>query len=619
MATQILMDGTPTDGANAWIDALVWGGRWIDGDGGTTTIRYNFASGFDSRYGTTGSAWLAHEQTAMRSALAAWEAVANVDFVESATTPDIKFWSVTDARMTALTGLSGILGFHEVPGYNSGQPLYGVFNNQGYGWNSSGLQKGAYGYITLIHELGHGLGLAHPHDGGDEFDANLFPGVTAEFGDYGDFNLNQGIYTTMSYNDGWAAALPSPSIYYGYQLTPMALDIAAIQAIYGANTTAAGGNNTYLLPKANVSGTGWSCIWDTGGIDTISAAGTTAACVINLNAATLVGANAGGIISRISGVYGGVTIANGVVIENATGGSGADTITGNVFANVLNGGGGADRMTGSNGNDIYYADNAGDIVTETNAVSATGGVDLVLSYLSAYTLGANVENGRIVSSGTANMTGNGLANIIHAGAGANVINGGAGIDTVSYAYASAGVSVNISVTTAQATGGSGSDRLSGFENVTGSNFSDKIYGTTGNNALAGVAGNDLICGYAGDDWLNGGLGNDTIYGGAGLDTFMFNTALGATNVDTIAGFATADDTIRLENTGIFTALVDGVLDVIAFVLGTEALDADDRIIFDTTSGALSYDADGFGGAAAIRFATLTSTVGSLTAADFLVV
>jgi serralysin len=95
--------------------------------------------------------------------------------------------------------------------------------------------------------------LAHPHDGGEE-DGKLFPGVTrGQPSDTGDFGLNQGIWTTMGYNDGWNM-VPAVSEAYGYQGTPMAFDIAALQCIYGANMTHHTGDDTYLLPTTNGTG-----------------------------------------------------------------------------------------------------------------------------------------------------------------------------------------------------------------------------------------------------------------------------------------------------------------------------------------------------------------------------
>jgi Ca2+-binding RTX toxin-like protein len=98
--------------------------------------------------------------------------------------------------------------------------------------------------------------------------------------------------------------------------------------------------------------------------------------------------------------------------------------------------------------------------------------------------------------------------------------------------------------------------------------------------------------------------------------FIFNAALdAATNVDEITDFSVADDTIRLDHL-VFAALgAPGVLAASAFHIGTQAADAGDRIVYDDVTGALSYDADGLGGAAGIQFATLTVGL-ALTNADF---
>ena len=190
--------------------------------------------------------------------------------------------------------------------------------------------------------------------------------------DTGEFGLNQGIWTVMSYNFGWRT-VPSSSYAFGWEGTPMAFDVAALQELYGANLTYNTGDNVYHLPGVNAAGTFWSCIWDAGGIDTISADGLAGNCFINLNDAPLTGENAGGYVSWMAGIRGGFTIAHDVldgsvvvnVIENAIGGKGNDKLIGNEFDNQLSGGlgkdtmvggDGSDTMIGGRGNDLYVVD-----------------------------------------------------------------------------------------------------------------------------------------------------------------------------------------------------------------------------------------------------------------------
>lgn len=274
MATQ--QDNIAGSGwGNTYIDSLIWGCRWT-GD----PIAYWFGSGAvpeeDSSIGAfTGAAWSAGEIAAFEYAVSQYEAVCNIDFEAAASqeTADMVWWLAPESAMG-----EGTLGMHEIPDGSYPQ-VYGYFNYEESTWD--GLRAGSYGYITIIHELGHGVGLAHPHDGGDERDATRFPGVRNPWST-GTNGLNQGVWTTMSYNDGWTGAR-SGSDAYGWQASLMALDIAALQALYGANMETRTGNDTYVLPTVNGAGTGWSCIWDAGGIDTISNAGSSLGATINLN------------------------------------------------------------------------------------------------------------------------------------------------------------------------------------------------------------------------------------------------------------------------------------------------------------------------------------------------
>lgn len=155
---------------------------------------------------------------------------------------------------------------------------------------------------------------------------------------------------------------------------------------------------------------------------------------------------------------------------------------------------------------------------------------------------------------------------------------------------------------------------------TGSANADTLIGSAGNDLLNGLGGNDSISGNGGSDTLVGGLGSDTLTGGAGTDVFRFNAALSVNNIDKITDFIAADDTIQLEN-AIFTKLsVTGVLNIANFKIGAVAADSNDFIIYNKTTGILSYDADGNDSGAAVQIAVLGITSHpTLTNADFVVI
>ena len=139
-------------------------------------------------------------------------------------------------------------------------------------------------------------------------------------------------------------------------------------------------------------------------------------------------------------------------------------------------------------------------------------------------------------------------------------------------------------------------------------------------SLGGDGSNNALTGTVHNDTLNGLAGNDTLTGGTGNDQFVFNTALNATtNVDSITDFTANSDKLVLDHL-IFTSLAAGSLGVGSFVSGVSpaAADANDFILYNTTTGAVSYDADANGAGVAIQFATLTASP-TLTAADFAII
>ena len=577
MATTVGSDGTPTNGSDPWLDSLVWGGHWTDNDGGTVTITYSLESGAAplSVFSGSGKTWSTAESDALRAAFDVWESVANIEFVEVSSGADIEYWLGSDSQV-------GALGWHNLPINNAFMPLYGVFSYEGFGWDSAGLEQGGYGFVTLIHEIGHGLGLAHPHDGGSEFDASQFPGVTAS-NDTGDYDLNQGIWTTMSYLDGWQTYGTSGSTQWGWQGTAMALDVAAVQLLYGANTSYASGSDTYVLPDSNGAGTFWSAIWDTGGIDTISHAGGNNAATINLNDAPLAAdpANAGGFVSYANGIIGGFTIANGVVIENAVGGNAADLITGNEYSNSLWGGAGNDTINGMAGADWLFGD-AGDdtlfggdgrdvfedlFTDETTSESATGGAGY-----DTYLFGAYSNFGAFLSGVTITSLGGGTYRVEESGNSSNYVlldeiellairnsrneiilediaellaldNGSAGAGSgTSGDDVIAGTILDDSIS-----GGTGRDIIQGFggdDDIAGGSEDDIVLGGAGSDVISGDDGADILLGGSGSDTLLGGTGNDKLSGGSGDDTLDGGSdddwLKGGAGNDTLTGDTGAD-------------------------------------------------------------------------------
>ena len=501
MATVTATSGAPT--GNIYIDALIWGSSWAPALGQGASLTWRVATSAETSVGTvTGATWTQEEITQLSQAFRAYGNVANLTFTRTSEfTSDLDYLKVTAREMRALKG-SGVSGFHDVPALGP-TPLTGVFNTGTGAWFEGGLNRGGAAFELFLHEIGHGLGLAHPHDGGG--DGQKFPGVTKS-SSLGTDGLNQGIWTVMSYNVGWTGQ-PRQGFDYGGVMGPMALDIAALQTIYGANTTFRAGDDSYALPLENIAGigTGWSCIWDTGGIDSLDAADTTKAVVIDLRAAPLVGANAGGYVSHVVGIVGGFTIAHGVTIENATTGLGADSIRGNDADNVIDTSSGNDSIDAAAGNDSVLAGDGND--------TALGG------------LGDDTLQG---GEGNDSLRGDFGHDSLDGGTDADTLEGGFGNDTIA-----GGDGLNFLY------GGAGNDLL------LGGSYLDVMVGGSGNDTAAGGEGDDTIDGGSGNDSLDGGPGSDTVAGGTGNDTLVGgdgrNVLTGGENDDLILGGGDTDD------------------------------------------------------------------------------
>lgn len=170
--------------------------------------------------------------------------------------------------------------------------------------------------------------------------------------------------------------------------------------------------------------------------------------------------------------------------------------------------GGNDVLHGLAGPDLL--DGGGGTDSASYAASFTG---VTVSLATGTASGGDAQGDTLLS--IENITGSNFDDTLEGNGANNVLLGGTGYDTVSYAHAAAGVTVKLGVTAAQNTGGAGQDTLTSFENVTGSTFADVLTGSSGANMLTGLDGNDR---------LGGGGDADTLTGGPGADRFVF-TAL----------------------------------------------------------------------------------------------
>lgn len=235
------------------------------------------------------------------------------------------------------------------------------------GYNTSmNFQKGSYNYITIVHELGHAIGLAHPHDTGGN--SVIFDGVTSPFGDFGTYNSNLQPLTIMTYNDIKSPYVPNTALTTGFLATFGPIDIIALQFLYGKNINFNSGNNTYTFPNS-ITQKFWETIWDSGGINTIDASSSNVNTVINLNDATIEDNKqlAGTPLSY--NIYGGITIAKGTKIQNIITGSKNDTVNGNELDNKITvTEGGIDTIDGEGGYDTVIINNDSSLfsITENN-------------------------------------------------------------------------------------------------------------------------------------------------------------------------------------------------------------------------------------------------------------
>jgi serralysin len=343
----LLTSGTPHWGS---------GGTVLDGTsvGGAVTVSYAFATSSRQVAGAdaTGFATMNNEQrAAVRQALAAWSAVANITFVETA----------------EVSGATMLFGTNRQNGVMAAYAYYPSVASQGgdvfLANDSAGNVNptaGSYAYMTVVHEIGHALGLKHPgnYNAGstDGTEGPFLPATTDNYA-----------YSIMSYNDN--DALPSGT----YLTGPSLYDIAAIQYLYGANMSSGAGDTSYPLNTGS-----FTTLWDPNGRNTLNGGTQTASLSLDLRT--------GGFSSAGGTTF--LALAYGTTVQLAVGGSGDDIITVNALGNVLDGGGGTDTVVFSGSRSRYRVQQ---LDASRYVVSGADGVDLL----------TNIEYLRFSDTGTA--------------------------------------------------------------------------------------------------------------------------------------------------------------------------------------------------------------------------
>lgn len=614
--------GFPIDEHTA---SLISGVKWGGTLGTGVTLTYSFPSGNDTAYDPDSydpgdpfnNEWIyeggwtpldATQQDNFIDALQAWANVADITFVAV----DDNATEVGEIRVA----FSELVDFYEAGAWAylpDSLPYAGdIWINHLY--IPETFDEGSWYFNTIVHELGHALGLKHPFDadGSEVILATEFDNI---------------FYTVMTYTDDPTGQNLFPD---RYPTTPMLIDILSIQYLYGANTTFHAGDDTYTF---DADGLYFETIWDAGGHDTLVHDGDNDT-TIDLRAGGWSGLGQPVVYSNRFDVpqYTDprtVWIAYGTTIEDAIGGAGDDDIHGNDADNVLHGSDGDDDIDGGAGNDLLHGGNGSDTAAFGGAagsvsvnLAASGpqdtggdGVDTLFDFEN---LAGSAWADLLYGDGDGNtLTGGAGADTLYGGAGNDVLRGGAGnddmdggdgVDTADFSDATTGVTVTGLATAS----GLGVDQLTGFENVRGSTKNDTLQGNAdnnelngdaGNDTLTGGAGNDILLGEAGADTLSGGDGGDALYGGAGNDRYLLDEMdaaweLAGGGTDTIVADFSCTLLAQFENLELSGgAAVDGTgngsANAITGNAGANVLDGkggNDRLLGGAGNDTLVYDA-----------------------------
>lgn len=482
------------------IASLLEGFSWTGTTGQPATVLYNFGQSVEG-----GRVFNATQRTQALEAMQLWSNVANITFTSSIN-GDLTFSQTNLGDNTA--GLAST--------FFSGDQIQSsevqVDNTL------TDLSKGTFGFLTLLHEVGHAIGLKHP--------GNYSGSENGPFLTVAQDTIER---TVMSYNDSAAVdATKNPPI------TPMVYDIAAIQEIYGANRSYNSGNNLYSLNGSKQTLT----FWDGGGVDTLSAAAYTGGGVnISLKE---------GVDNMIKVGQSIAFLAIGASIEKLVGTASNDTLAGDDNPNEIFGGNGSDNIRAGSGNDtIYGGDGVSDPDDSADTIAGENGADLIYGN----------SGDDVIYGGVGVADSEGSSDTIYGGFGRDGIYGNAGDDFL-YGGGAAADPNDLADTIY---GGKGADY------IIGNGGNDVLYGGgavadpgDSNDTIFGGVGDDVIYGNGGNDSIVAGPGNDQLHGGFGDDIYVFTSSGGIDVIQFFEGAGVAGgDIIQLQSningSGIFTA------------------------------------------------------------------
>lgn len=389
----------------------------------------------------------------------------------------------------------------------------------------SSYEPGSQGWFLLIHEIGHTLGLKHPHDDGGT--------GRPTYNSLGLGSLDIDWATIMSYNDNgsWNQFSWDPA-------TPMILDVYALQYLYGKNNDVNNGDSIFTLSSDGF----YKTLWDPSGADTVDASSNLSGWTIflpNESLSTLVDTRAGfaAPTAELSASIPRTLIWLAGDYENARGSNYADSITGNLFANVINGGSGNDDISGGDGDDFIYGEGGDDSIfgdQGNDKIDGGLGYDYALYGANKSSIVAASKNALGVTTIRTGFGTDTLTNVESVAFADGVLV----IDDLIARYAPPSYKTNNGNVKASIYAGP-VDFLQ-FE-LLGSSIGDIATGSISNDFINLLGGDDAANGDTGQDVLDGGVGSNFLSGGSGPDTFFLDGRNGTSTWSTITDFSAEDN------------------------------------------------------------------------------